>query len=582
MPVARKYNRQAQTAALPGARLTAAETAESLGARSGQRSQAIARLGATAANIGIDAYTRIAASERKKADDLALLDASNKLDTWELDTLHDPQHGALNTQGQASFDLPEKIDEQFMQVTGDIEKGLATPEQKLAFQKMKAERHGNIAISVRRHVAGEMQTYRANTLKATVQYAQSLAITNALDPRRVGEEMQKGVDAIRLHAPELGVTGEALDQQVRDFQSSVHVGVINNLLANEQTKKARIYYEEKKGEIAGDQQDAMEKMIRAGTVKGDAQQATAKILAEGGTLTEQRAKAKAIDDPDVQDEVLQRIEHEDAVRENVKRQGDRELLRGVYDTIDKTKNVASIPANIWAQMDGSDRSAAREYAHRLAKGEPIETDQQTYYALMQQAMDDPATFAKLNMLKARPRLSDQDFQELTRLQLSFTNEARSAEARGQTERLLDGFRTRKEIVDNTLVQYGMDPNAKPDTPQAKANAELRRMVDRRVDAAQAPDTSGKKREVSNSEIQAVVDDILSQNESIPGSWRALYNPFGYDLADKTKRLVDYTINDIPAADRQQIEAALRRTQMPISDQTILDTYIEGQLRRRAR
>jgi hypothetical protein len=575
MPVARKYSRQATTAALPGARLTAGETPGSLGRPPSATTEAIGRLGETVAGVGIHAYTQMAADERKRAYDVAMLDASNKLDAWELDKLHDTDHGALNLRGKASFELPEQVDEDFLKVSTDIEKGLSTPEQKIAFAKMRADRRMNVAMTVRRHVAGEMRTYEAETVKATVEHASSLAITNALDPKRVGEELQKGVDAIRTSGPRLGVTGEALDQQVRDFSSGVHVGVIENLLANHETKKANIYFEEQKakGTINGDKLDEVTKMVRAGTVKGEAQTETAKILAAGGTLAEQRARAKTIEDADVQDEVLSRIEHESVVKDKIEQDDKETMMRNVYGIVDKAKSIDQIPPNVWAKIDGPQRSALREYATRLAKGEPVTTDQPTYYSLMQQAMDDPAAFSRVNLLGSRHKLSDTDFQEIARMQVSFRNGERSA----ATEHLLDGFRSRKEIVDNSLVQYGLDPNAKPDTDQGKANAELRRLVDRRIDLKQMPDETGKKREVSNTEMQQIVDGILSQDEQVPGSWRALYNPWGYDYLNKQKRLIDYTISDVPAKDRQAIEDGLRRRSLPVSDTVILNTFIDRQI-----
>lgn len=578
MPVARKYNRQTTTAAMPGVRLQAGETAASLGRPSTATAEALTRLGETGAAIGVNEYTKLAAQEKKHADETALLDASNKLDQWEIDTLHDPEHGALNLRGKDAFDLPEKVDDSFLKATADIEKGLGSPEQKLAFEKMKADRKANVAMTVRRHVAGEMQTYKADTMKATVANAHNLAITNALDPRRVGEELDKGVLAIRTMAPQLGITGPALDQQVQDFTSATHVGVIENLLANHETTKAKIYFEEHGKAINGDQIDNVTKMVRAGTVKGEAQQATAKILAEGGTLTEQRAKAKQIEDPDVQDEVLQRIEHESVVKDKIDQDTKESMLRTVYDAVDKTKSVDGIPANIWSKIDGPQRSALREYATRLAKGEPVTTDQPTYYSLMQKAMDDTAAFSRVNLLDFKHKLSDTDFQEIGRMQVSFRNNERNV----TTERLLDSFRTRQGVVNNTLVQYGLDPNAKPDTAAGQAVAELRRLVDLRVDAAQQPDLTGKKREVSNTEIQQITDSILSQSETVPGSWRALYRPFTYDLMNTDKRLLDYTINDVPQADRNEIETKLRNRGMPVSDVLILDTYIDGQLQKRVR
>src|SRR5262245_1289091 len=98
-------------AGLPGARRTAAETATSQGAGLEQAKQetgrAISQLGDTVTRIGTQLYSEIRDKERKRADEVALLNASNQLDAFELG-LNDPNGGAYHTRGKASFDLPEK------------------------------------------------------------------------------------------------------------------------------------------------------------------------------------------------------------------------------------------------------------------------------------------------------------------------------------------------------------------------------------------------------------------------------------------------------------------------------------------
>src|SRR5690606_10885673 len=153
----------------------------------------------------------------------------------------------------------------------------------------------------------------------------------------------------------------------------------------------------------------------------------------------------------------------------------------------------------------------REYARMLAAGTPVETDYPTYYRLLQQAGDDPQAFATANLLQFRHKLGETEFKQLANLQLSIKNGNRQA-----ADKVLEGFRTRGQIFEDTLRLYRIDPKADPATDEGRAIALLRRMLDQRIDAMQA---SGQK--VTNTEIQRTLDELLSQEITIPGSWKAL-------------------------------------------------------------
>lgn len=67
--------------------------------------------------------------------------------------------------------------------------------------------------------------------------------------------------------------------------------------------------------------------------------------------------------------------------------------------------------------------------------------------------------------------------------------------------------------------------------------------------------------------------------AVPGSWWNIF-PGGKPFFDQSKRLLNLTIADIPAADRKQIEAALRARNRLVSDATVRDPYLETQMRSR--
>lgn len=569
MPTVQAYgNRKVATEAIPGVRRQSAETNASAGVdlanAQARTDEAAAGLGATAAGVGI-AITRDVRTaqdeERHRADQVAVFNAENQLAEWENKRLYDPQQGALGIKGQAALALPEQVGGEFQDLAGKVADGLTTPRQKEAFARVSLQRQRNLDLTLRRHTYQEMQTFEGNVLQATVENARNEAIQNATDPRRVGMALDRAVTAIKASGPRLGLPPEQVQEQVDAATSATHVGVIGQLLATDQTKTASIYFDETKSQIKGEALAHIEKALEEGRLRKDSQQKADAIIGAGGTLTQQREKARAIDDPKLRDEVTQRIEHEAAVSERAAREQEAATLRGVYDVLDQTHDVSRIPVPVWAGMDGSARSAARSYADHLAKGVAVETDFPTYYGLMQKAANEPEAFATENLLKYRATIGDTELKQLTTMQGAIVKgEHAKADAAG-----LSGFRTNDQILTDSLHEYGITAGGKDQTPADKAAiAELRRRLDRDLAAQEA--LTGKK--PTNVDRQSALDKILSVSKTTPGSWWGLVPFTSTSVHDKTTRVID-----IPLADRQQIEAALKAKGRQTDDATVLAVYV---------
>lgn len=572
MPTVARVTRTQGTAPIPGARRSAAENADSAGvnleeAKAGT-ADAGARLGATVAAAGVtiardqrEAVDR----ERERADQIAVLNASNVLSAWENKRLYDPNAGALAVRGKDAFGLPEKVGDEYQKIAGAVEAGLGTDRQREAFQRVKLERQAQLDLTLRRHVYGEMQRYEGQELQAFVENAKNAAIASAGDPQRIGMELGGAVAAIKQHGARLGMGPEQIQESIAQTTSATHVGVIEQLLAQDRATAASVYFDETKSAIKGESLARIEKALDEGKIRKTSQTKSDEIIAAGGTLTEQREKARAIDDPKLRDAVEERIEHNATLKERAEREMEQQTLRGVYNVLDQTHDVRKIPTSTWAGLDGGQRASARSYAEHLARGVAVETDQPTYYALIQKAAHDPESFATENLLTYRAKLGDTEFKQLAETQAAIVKGDRA-----KAEHDLGPARIQESVVDDGLTLYGIDPKAKP-----KAVAQLRSMLRVRVETQQR--LTGKP--VPDADVRSMMDQLLSTTTDVPGSWWNIFpggkaGPFGSD----SKRVTELTIEDIPALDKQQITEALKRASRPISDATILDLFIERKAR----
>ncbi len=595
MPRVPTLTRQVAPTALPGVRRTAAETAASRGAgvfeaeaglalTRGRNAQvtgnAIAGFGDTVARAGA-VLGQIAMAEQQRADEVALMDADNKLSAWERKRLYDPQGGALAAKGRDSFGLPESVAGEFEKVAGEIESGLGTERQRRAFQRVKSNRSAQIDLTLRRHVLGEMQAYEAGELKAYVDNSLSDMAANASDPRRAGFELAKAVDAVQRSGPRLGLGPEQIEAQVDAVRTKGHIGVIEALISQGQPGAARAYFEEAKEQINGESITRVEKALREGTIRKQSQEIVDKIVAEGGTLTEQRNKAKAIEDPDVRDSVTQRLEHEALVREREQREREETTLRGVYAVVEESGgDVNAVEPSVWASLNAKDLAGIRAYARNIAKGEPVETDLETYYALMNRAVSTNKGFLTENLLRYKGKLSESDFQQMANLQRSLREHAIGAAAdaeKSRTKLIVDEFQSKQQVFNDRLVAYGLDPNPKEGTPEAKAVAQLRGMLDRRVRALSGGET-GKT--ATNDEVREILDGILSSQIKVrrEGTWGGLFSSAPFFDTERDARAFELTIEDVPSSDRTRIEQLLRSRRIPVNDATVLETFIEARFR----
>lgn len=576
MPTVPRPQRQIETRALPGARLSAAETDLSTGAgveeARGRKWSTIGRslggaIGQTAGVLG-----EIATQERDKADQVALLGASNQLSMWENKRLYEPTTGALSLKGKDAQGLPETIAGEYTEVADTIESGLTTARQKAAFQRYRLNKQGEIDLTIRRHVFGEMKAYDSQETQSAVDNAINAAIINANDPRRVGVELGNALEVARGYAKRNGVGPEALEGQLDAITTKAHVGVIEQLLSQDKTAAANVYFEETKSQINGEQQARIEKALQVGTAKKAGQVKADEILGAGGTLTEQREKARAIEDPDVRDNVMARLEHESAIQDKTQRDLEEANLNRAYQIVDSSKSVDGIPADLRAQL-AEHMPALRSYALSRARGVPVETDPKTFYSLMDKVAYDPEGFSTTNLLAYRNKLDEGDWKQLVGLQLSARKGDKAA-----VDHELAGFRTKNDIFDETIQQYGIDPKTK-DKAVLNSLAQLRSMIDLRVNAAQQPDANGKRTPVNNVELKRTIEGVISQTVHKDGTFSDLFWGGVPAWRNGTNtRLIDMQPEDVPADQKASLERALRAKQRPVTPQTVLDLYLELQVK----
>ncbi len=567
MPVAQRYGqRKVGLDKLPGARLTAAETDLSSGAAlSRERAntfRAAAEVGETAARITSSAAIQMAQEAKTRADDTAFLEATNKFTTRLNDWQYNPETGAYGKKGKDAMGLPEEFGNVYTEAAGEASQGLSTPEQRAAFNKWVTQQRQTLDVSVKRHVSAQMDAYELGEARAALTNVANTIATNYQDLRVVGEQLGFGESIIRKQIANQGGSQAQIDAALADFRSQAHESVINRMVGNGETTQARKYFTELKGQITDkDVLKRVEATMQEGTIREQTQEALGAILGDQSldSLEKQRKAAREKYSGELEDRVLQGLEHEQALKDNRDREtAQQRMIQGKNALEASGGRLTAIAPADWAQLTPQEAAALRNYSDMLTEKKPVVTDFKTQYNLKLLAAQQPDQFRRLNLTAYVDKLSPSDLDELTNIQAGII--------KGDTklaEKQLGGFMTQTQVVNDTMTQYGFNPNAKDDTSEGQAVALVRNILDREVQAQQ----SATQKEMTNDEVRSKLQEILATNVEVKGTlW-----------GSKTKPLANLTIADVGGR-RPMLEQALSAAGRPADDRSLVQFDAEVRLR----
>ncbi len=552
MPTVKSYQRTQELQPLRVPRDSAALTPESAGAG----------IGGQIAKIGLQLYE----DELLRQDQVAVIEAERKLSQWELKRLYDPKNGALTQRGKDAFGLPDAIDAEYAQVVGDIDKSLSTERQRVTFSRAALARRADINKTLTVHVFNEVRKHDDIETENFLSNARQAAIANSGDPQRVNTEIERQSAAVADYAVRNGLGGEYVKQKTAQVRSDTHVGVVDRLLANGMDMQANNYVEAHRAEFAGDDIAKVEKWVEDGSLRGEAQRTSDDILRHYATEKDARSEAQKLKEPKLRDEVTTRIGIEFEKRRQIDAQEREEITRQSAEIIDRTGTVDKIPPAMWDRLNLNERAGLKAYARSIESGEKIKTDYRKYYEFVTEASTPElqAKFMQRNLMAdARPYLANDDFKYIVGVQAALRKGDDKA-----ADKLLINERMQTQIVNDAMVQIGLDPTPTDKTLETMRNKSLnfRRIVRERVRSHEM--RTGKP--ATDVEVQKIVDDMVVHGK-VPGSGYFFDDrKHEYELKPGERLIVK--AKDIPQSDRSQIEAALRNNGRVVTEEAVVELY----------
>ena len=475
MPTVPQYERQVRVAALPAARMTPSADLESFG-------------GGQSAQQTSNAFQSFFEQEKQKADDIATTDAYTKAVTAKNKLLNDPAQGIITLKGKNAIGASQKYGELFNKEMDSIEGGLSNESQRLVFRKIRQTQSLDFNNDVQKHVYAETQKYDQDTTMAALNASKDDAVQNYATPGKVAEALRIQSAALDAFGVRNGMPQELIEEKKREAASNTHSDVITRMINSDQDRLAKAYFDEVKHTLTSDDMVKLEKVLHVGSLRGDAQRKEDEIMSTATSLSSGLELARSIEDPELRDEVVQRIKTRFSEQKAIADQVREQNYQKAADILEKTKSRGKIPATLWASLSLSERNAIDSRARQLVEGIPAKTDYAVYDKLSRSASNDPNGFSKINLLQYRSRLSDGDIEKLIDLQ----RDIRGNKTGWETKQ--DSFRTEYQIASNMADKMKIKDENKNDFYSA-------------IDSAKREFMNKNKREPQRGEFQKIVDDI---------------------------------------------------------------------------
>lgn len=226
----------------------------------------------------------IAANQKKKADQVAMIEAQRRLDDWEAANLFDPQNGALSKKGKDTFGLPDKLAGDFDKFGQEVFDGLATEEQKVAFKQKWLERNDSIRRTLYAHERQQMDGYAVDNANAGFKSA----VNRGGLYYNIPEIVDKSITEARLAARQAGMfAGQSEDViavKELEAESAVRMAALTRMAQADPGQAIDFYQKNAHLFTAGDLATAQNMMVPVER-KYKAQDAAKKVLSTARPLT---------------------------------------------------------------------------------------------------------------------------------------------------------------------------------------------------------------------------------------------------------------------------------------------------------
>lgn len=425
-------------------------------------------------------------------------------------------------------------------------------------QKIYANKKDQLIRLVQPHIMAEQQKYEQGAFEAGIQGAQDQMTQAYAHPDVINSQIQAIKDSTDAYGQLHGQPQDVIEQNKSKAISQGYQQVIEKYLNNGQDVQAQQYYDKIKDQITdGKISDSTDKLVRQGTMDGNAQRITDNLVNNYTDKSAMNEAIRDIKDPELQDKVRSKAEPQLAAQlQKSQTEKDNNFLKAQHIAV--TQGYAAIPKSITGSLSPDAQKALQDTSNNADGTIPIKNDAKTFNEYMGKSTQDLGDLSQAEVARdVRPNLDDFHFQQ-------FQDKWQSArQGMGGDQKAL----ARANLLqgnDNAVTQAFSDASIAGTSPgeslqtinQTKSKrvvydqfrTEVQSEIDARQQAAGKPLTPSEVKDVANQVARKNV--LTSQPTWYGGSSEAQKNIS--QLSPEEKQNYSIPITSISDQDKKQL------------------------------
>lgn len=457
------------------------------------------------------------------------------------------QQSLQNRRGQNAWGVTQDVSDWFDKQRKQYGDTITNPEQQKAFSASFNQLRESGLSSAGQFEAQQRHTSLEESGKASISASINIAAADHNNDATILGAKQDIAKRIQLLGQMNGWSPEVQQAELDQYITDLHKQVIQARI-DEDTASAQAYYDANKAEIDGSQRDAIDKLLKHGTDREQAQKGAADLLGQGLSESDALAAARKKYTGEVQDGVVQRIKEQFSEQEVVSQRDQKQASDQAWQLFDKTSSMSTIPTTVLNRMDGRDRNSLQKEADARLAGKEVQTNWEAYYGLRLLASEQPAQFSNVDLRRYFGDLAPAQREQIIGLQQDSKKGGGAAD--------VQSFEAQLDHA-NGLLGFGSGDQDKKGMFASAVDTELSAL--------------GKQlgRKPTFDERQKVIDRMM-----IKGSTGFNFMGFGSKPYFKVAGTEDAAafVPSIPDDERKKIGAALVRAGKPVTDDQVMSLY----------
>lgn len=414
---------------------------------------------------------------------------------------------------------------------------------------------------VTRHVGAEKERFADESALAAISRTAQLGVTTG----EVGSAAQQIREQVATLGARKGWDTAMVQVEQQKHLGQMHLAHIAKLIEDPNgggAAAAQAYYQSVKGEVPGANQPRVESMLKNSEDEQFASQFSAERA--GKPLEQTLQDASKITDTQRREKVITRVKQDHALVREAQREREEKAADTAWQLFAQGKKI---PEAVLSGMDGKGRvqlqEAQRARAERALAGKPVKTDWNTYIDLRERL----AAGEKIALQAYTEKIGPAQMEQLLDIQI----------ARRTTGAKQDSMLTDHQRIEAAITGLGLD--VKRNTEHAAQAGMLTAEIDRRVRAASA--AKGDK-QLTPDEKQAIIDGVVMDKVYVD-TWGRDEQRLVVALTPDEQKSAYVRVGDrnvlvssVPKEHRMTIIRVLKRKGVPITEQAIVERYLEDQ------